>query len=96
MPLTIVIVASSLYTDIQISKNVPPFPPPFHPPFPPRFPPRFPPSQAWTECESDAVPCELQWLEGEEGESADCESDAAPCELQWLESEEGESGFCGK
>jgi hypothetical protein len=21
------------------------------------------------ECESDAVPCELQWLEGEEGES---------------------------
>ncbi len=45
MPLTIVIVASSLYTDIQISKNVPPFPPPF------------PPSPAWAECESDTVLC---------------------------------------
>jgi hypothetical protein len=54
MPLTIVIVTSSLYTD-----------------------------------------CELQWLEGEEGESAECESDAVPCELQWLEGEEGESGFAG-
>ena len=42
-----------------------------------------------------AMPCELQWLEGEEGESAECESDAVPCELQWLEGEEGESGFAG-
>jgi hypothetical protein len=47
------------------------------------------------ECKSDALACELQWLEGEEGESAECESDDMPCELQWLEGEEGESGFAG-
>jgi hypothetical protein len=59
------------------------------------FPRPFPRLQRGTECESDAMPCELQWLEGEEGEIAECESDARPCELQWLKSNECESGFAG-
>jgi hypothetical protein len=33
------------------------------------LPPPFPHLQRGTECESDAVPCELQWLEGEEGDT---------------------------
>jgi hypothetical protein len=45
--------------------------------------------------ESDAIPCELQWPEGERCESAECESDAVLYELQWLQGEEGESGFAG-